>query len=88
MEGCENMKRVFLIVLDSFGVGEMPDAADFGDKGSNTLAAVSRGLIICPTTTQRIFSSTQQRPIYHRSLQALPAQACWLLRFLPLTRIC
>lgn len=31
------MKRVFLIVLDSFGVGEMPDAADFGDKGANTL---------------------------------------------------
>lgn len=31
------MKRVFLIVLDSFGVGEMPDAADFDDKGANTL---------------------------------------------------
>lgn len=31
------MKRVFLIVLDSFGVGEMPDAADFGDKCANTL---------------------------------------------------
>ena len=31
------MKRVFLIVLDSFGVGEMSDAADFGDKGANTL---------------------------------------------------
>ncbi|MDE7399140.1 MAG: phosphopentomutase [Oscillospiraceae bacterium] len=30
-------KRVFWIVLDSFGVGEMPDAADFGDKGANTL---------------------------------------------------
>lgn len=30
-------KRVFLIVLDSFGVGELPDAADFGDKGANTL---------------------------------------------------
>lgn len=30
-------QRVFLIVLDSFGVGEMPDAADFGDKGANTL---------------------------------------------------
>lgn len=30
-------KRVFLIVLDSFGVGETEDAADFGDKGSNTL---------------------------------------------------
>lgn len=30
-------KRVFLIVLDSFGVGALPDAADFGDAGSNTL---------------------------------------------------
>lgn len=30
-------KRVFVIVLDSFGVGEMPDSADFGDKGANTL---------------------------------------------------
>lgn len=31
------MKRVFLIVLDSFGIGEMPDADRFGDAGSNTL---------------------------------------------------
>ena len=30
-------KRVFLIVLDSFGAGELPDAADFGDSGSHTL---------------------------------------------------
>jgi len=30
-------KRVFLIVLDSFGVGDMADSADFGDKGANTL---------------------------------------------------
>ncbi len=37
------MKRVFLMVLDSFGIGAMPDAADFGDAGSNTLAAASRG---------------------------------------------
>ena len=36
------MKRVFLIVLDSFGVGEAPDAAAFGDAGANTLASVSR----------------------------------------------
>ena len=33
------MKRVFLIVLDSFGIGEMPDAKAFGDEGVNTLAA-------------------------------------------------
>ena len=31
------MKRVFLIVLDSFGIGEEPDAAEFGDYGVNTL---------------------------------------------------
>ena len=34
-----SIKRVFWIVLDSFGVGELPDAARFGDAGSNTLAA-------------------------------------------------
>ena len=33
------MKRVFLIVLDSFGVGALPDAAAFGDAGANTLRA-------------------------------------------------
>ena len=31
------VKRVFLIVLDSFGVGETPDSAEFGDAGANTL---------------------------------------------------
>lgn len=35
-------KRVFLIVLDSFGVGEAPDAKDFGDEGSDTLKAISK----------------------------------------------
>ena len=35
------MKRVFLIVLDSVGIGEMPDAADYGDEGSNTIKAAS-----------------------------------------------
>ena len=33
------MKRVFLIVLDSFGIGQLPDSADFGDVGVNTLAS-------------------------------------------------
>ncbi len=35
------MKRVILIVLDSFGIGEMPDAAAFGDEGSDTLHTVA-----------------------------------------------
>ena len=33
------MKRVFLIVLDSCGIGAMPDAESFGDAGVNTLAS-------------------------------------------------
>ncbi len=33
------MKRVFLIVLDSCGIGQMPDAEAFGDVNVNTLAA-------------------------------------------------
>ncbi len=33
------MKRVFLIVLDSFGIGQQPDSGAFGDVGVNTLAA-------------------------------------------------
>lgn len=37
-----NKRRVFLIVLDSVGIGEMPDSADYGDEGSNTLAACTR----------------------------------------------
>jgi len=35
-------KRLFLLVLDSLGIGELPDAADYGDKGSNTLASICR----------------------------------------------
>jgi phosphopentomutase len=35
-------KRVFLIVLDSFGIGEMPDADRFGDKGANTLKSIAK----------------------------------------------
>jgi phosphopentomutase len=36
------MKRVFLIVLDSLGIGAMPDAAEYGDEGSNTIASVAK----------------------------------------------
>ena len=36
-----SIKRVFLIVLDSFGIGCAPDAADFGDGRCNTLASLT-----------------------------------------------
>lgn len=34
-------RRVFLIVLDSYGIGEAPDAADFDDVGCNTLRSIT-----------------------------------------------
>lgn len=36
------MARVFIIVLDSCGCGELPDAAKFGDVGANTLKRISK----------------------------------------------
>lgn len=34
-------RRVFLVVLDSLGIGRAPDAALFGDEGTNTLASIA-----------------------------------------------
>jgi len=35
------MKRVFLVVLDSLGIGALPDAEAFGDAGSHTLKSIA-----------------------------------------------
>ena len=35
-------KRIFLIMLDSFGIGEAKDAKEFGDEGSSTLKSIMR----------------------------------------------
>ena len=36
------MKRIFLFVLDSFGIGAMPDSEAFGDVGVNTLRSCAK----------------------------------------------
>lgn len=38
------MKRVILIVFDSVGIGELPDAEEYGDVGSNTLGNISKAV--------------------------------------------
>ncbi len=44
------INRIFLVVMDSFGIGALPDADKFGDVGSNTLAAcASSKFFNCPT---------------------------------------
>lgn len=47
------MKRIFLIVLDSLGIGAAPDAADFGDAGAHTLRSVSGGAGFCVDNLRR-----------------------------------
>ncbi|MDO5338305.1 MAG: phosphopentomutase [Eubacteriales bacterium] len=37
-------KRIFTIVMDSLGVGELPDAADYGDEGTDTLGHISKSV--------------------------------------------
>lgn len=39
-----NITRAILIVLDSVGIGELPDAAQYGDAGSNTLGNIARAI--------------------------------------------
>lgn len=41
-EDIDMAKRVIIIVMDSFGIGEEPDAADFGDAGTNTLLSCTK----------------------------------------------
>ena len=36
------MKRVFLFVLDSVGIGALPDAEKFGDVGADTMRSISK----------------------------------------------
>src|SRR5919109_3513486 len=38
------MPRACVIVLDAVGAGELPDAAEYGDEGSNTLGNVARAV--------------------------------------------
>ncbi len=48
------MKRVFLIVLDSCGIGELPDAALFGDVGTHTLKSCFRTGQLCIPHLQKM----------------------------------
>lgn len=48
------MKRIFLVVLDSVGIGEMPDAAEFGDAGSNTVKAASKSAYFAMPNMQKL----------------------------------
>lgn len=44
MTAGKNYRRVFFLVLDSVGIGEMPDAERFGDKGAHTLGHIAEAV--------------------------------------------
>src|SRR5580704_11721228 len=46
--------RVILIVMDSVGIGELPDAAAYGDQGSNTLRNIARRIPLRIPTLRRL----------------------------------
>lgn len=50
-------KRAFILLLDSFGVGELPDAQKFGDAGSNTLLHIAEQ---CHTGAANVPNTTRQ----------------------------
>ena len=69
-------KRVFLIVLDSVGVGELPDAADFGDEGSNTVkAAATSGFLDMPNMKKLGFFNIKGIDDMYDDVPAAPLNA-------------
>ena len=75
------MRRAFVIVLDACGAGAMPDAADYGDAGTNTLVHVAElaGGLELPTLQRLGLGSIQptqgvapaEHPVLHGRLGPL-----------------
>ncbi len=75
------MKRAFVVVLDACGVGALPDAADYGDAGTNTLGhlAQAAGGLSLPTLQALGLGSIvplqgvapARRPVLHGRLHAI-----------------
>ena len=75
------MRRAFVVVLDACGVGALPDAAQYGDEGTNTLGHLAReaGGLSLPTLTELGLGSIIElegvppasAPVLHGRLHAL-----------------
>ena len=57
-------KRVFIIVLDSCGIGYMPDAVQFGDEGADTMRSIAK--------SEKFFSMAGWNDNMERPAYALP----------------
>jgi phosphopentomutase len=66
-----HFERVIWIVLDSVGIGELPDAADYGDVGRDTLGHVARSRPLGLTNLVRL-GLANIKPLDHLSPPAHP----------------
>ena len=64
-----SFRRVIVLVLDSVGIGELPDAARYGDEGSDTLGN------ICRTRSAAHADAAVAGPRQHRPLRGVPPAA-------------
>ena len=66
MNAPADLDRVILIVFDSVGCGELPDARDYGDSGSDTLGNISRRIPLAVPNLRRLgltrVSTVSRRP--------------------------
>ncbi len=69
------MSRAFLFVLDSVGIGGAPDAASFGDTGSNTLGNIARKCALGEADKGGVRSGPLQLPNLERLGFGLAAKA-------------
>ena len=72
-------RRVIWIVLDSVGIGDMPDAADYGDIGSDTLGNLGKG---APTASAQLVPIGSRQHSALRWPASLPPtrRSLWALR--------
>jgi phosphopentomutase len=60
-------KRIFTIVIDSFGIGAMPDAADFGDAGADTFGHIAESVEQFELPNLRKLGLANLKPVKHVS---------------------
>jgi phosphopentomutase len=58
-------KRIFTIVIDSFGIGAMPDAADFGDAGADTFGHIAESVEQFELPNLRKLGLANLKPVKH-----------------------
>jgi phosphopentomutase len=69
-----NFERVIWIVLDSVGIGELPDAADYGDVGRTTLGHIAESRALAMPNLQRL-GLANIAPLKHLDPAASPIGA-------------